>query len=208
MGEGVEALEVDRSAVAFGEVNLGKSATQPITVTNNTDQPVTITVKAPSGGFSVGATSVTIPANGSTTVNVTFAPSAEKGDKSSVELTGPHGFKETIKLLGTGKRAPLTGLSLSKTKVDFGVVPRNTQGTQSFTITNTTKVAKTVTLNTSHLNSTFFHVQGSTTFTLNPGAVQTVTLTFFATGPCRHSEDLGVESDGGSQDLPVTATSK
>ena len=209
VGEGVAALETDHALLLFGDVNLGQSATQPLTVKNNTDQPATITLKTTGAGFSVvGPASVTIPANGSTTVNVTFTPSADKPDHSSVEITGPNGFKEKVELTGTGKKVPLTGLSLSKDNVAFGMVPKNTLGTQSFTITNTSSAAKTVTLNTSGLNSTFFHVQGNTSFTLNPGAVQTVTLTFLATGVCTHKDKIVVESDGGSAEVAVTASAK
>ena len=98
---------VSPSAVSFGEVQVGQSATQTVTITNTGNQPFTPVIDATSlpAGVTV-STASQIAAGGNLPLTVTFAPTAEGAVSGSFTVTIPVPDGEdltfTVSVTGTG----------------------------------------------------------------------------------------------------------
>ena len=81
---------VSPSAVSFGEVQVGQSATQTVTITNTGNQPFTPVIDATSlpAGVSV-STASQVAAGGNLPLTVTFAPTAEGAVSGTFTVTIP-----------------------------------------------------------------------------------------------------------------------
>ena len=99
------------STVDFGVVAVPSSATQSITLTNNTAAPITLTTPfaitgADAAQFSVGEpASTTIAGGASTTATVTFTPSASGVRTATLAATSSSGGFATVVLTGAGSVA-------------------------------------------------------------------------------------------------------
>lgn len=90
LSEPITQGTVSPSAVSFGEVQVGQSATQTVTVRNTGNQPFTPVIDATSlpAGVSV-STASQIAAGGNLPLTVTFAPTAEGAVSGSFTVTIP-----------------------------------------------------------------------------------------------------------------------
>jgi hypothetical protein len=94
----VPGLVATPNPLAFGSVANGSSATQNVTVQNNSTSTETITAATgPGAPFSatMPAVNSTIAAGASITIPVTFAPTAAGGFSSSLSVTGTDGTAST-----------------------------------------------------------------------------------------------------------------
>jgi uncharacterized repeat protein (TIGR01451 family) len=142
-------LAVTTNPLAFGDVQVGSSSTMTLTFSDTGSdgtlihEPLAISGPNP-GDFSVNVASTTcaqsvsdleVPAGGSCTIDVTFAPSATGDRAGSLVLANSSvDGTETLALTGTGT-AP--AVSLSPTSLDFGQQHIGTSQTQTVTLTNT-----------------------------------------------------------------------
>jgi hypothetical protein len=89
--------------LAFGNVNVGTTSTTVLTVTNTGSAPLNVTSVTYPAGFSGGFASGTIPAGGSQTVTVTFAPTAAQSYSGNITVAGDQASgTNTIAVSGTG----------------------------------------------------------------------------------------------------------
>jgi hypothetical protein len=175
-------LVASPSSYAFGQVTLGSSAQQTITLSNNGNQAATFSYSSNNGSFYVqnpGIQSLqAVPAGGSLGFTAGFSPggniNAQSATATPSAITNNCGAPPTISLSGSG----LGGIAtLSTTSVNFGSPYCNTQpGGQTVTLTNTGNQA----LNwTGYSNTSHFYISAgvpSWPYTLNAGASISFTL--------------------------------
>ena len=166
--------------VNFGNVSLGLTNTQPLTITNSGTSNLNITkTTAPGGSF--GLTSPALPlllAPGkSATFTVSFDPAAVGAQSSSVVIySNAVGSPITVPVSGSGT-ASVNQLSSSSSSLNFGSDAIGTTTSQNVTLTNSGTVGVTV----SQINASpsTFQMSGiSLPFTLNPGTTATFALSF------------------------------
>jgi hypothetical protein len=121
----VVVVSFSSASLAFGNVAVGSSSPESVTITN--PGQVAVSIPGPSAPFSMSPSPAAVPASGSTTVNVTFSPTTP--GSASGTLSGSGG---TCALSGTGATVSFSSASLA-----FGSVTVGTQSSsQSVTITN------------------------------------------------------------------------
>ncbi len=106
-------LESPSGTRDFGEVQVGEQTTQELTLTNKTDQAVTIAGYASTHpAFTVDeAAPTTVPANGQVTFTVTFAPTAAGSATGGIGVTisGQSAPELTVGVVGSGRATPGDG---------------------------------------------------------------------------------------------------
>jgi hypothetical protein len=140
-GTGVQPqISVIPSSVSFGNVTVGVANSQTLTIKNPGTATLSITQASLSGtGFtSTGlALPLSVPAGGSSTFNVGFAPTSAGGVSGSITLiSNTPNSPLVVPFSGTGIAATLQ-LSASPASLSFGSLTTGTNATQSFTVTNT-----------------------------------------------------------------------
>jgi hypothetical protein len=128
-------LSANPSTISFGDVPVGSSATQSLTVTNTGTAAVSISAATISGtNLTFVGGSSSIPAGQSSTVQIQFAP------QSAGDVTGSFSVASnasnsplSISLTGRGKGAHLI---VSPTPLSFGNVAVGQTSTQSAQLTN------------------------------------------------------------------------
>ena len=102
----------------------------------------------------------------------------------------------------------LSRLAYARTQVPGVTVVTSPAATQTVTLTNNTGAALTVSIDTSHLDGTFFHLGQPGPLTIQPGQSVTLSVSFGATGKCQHKGKIVFTGDGlpaGGEALPVQA---
>ena len=115
-----QRFRIEPRDVYFGEVPLGSSATQSVTITNNIDQPQSSVVESVYVSTVEGATAawtstetctgVTLQPDESCTVTFTFTPHAEGSliQQAMLNLIGPYTADNWVILRGVGGTLPAT----------------------------------------------------------------------------------------------------
>ena len=174
-------LEAPKSGASFGDVVVGSTATNTVTVTNNGKNAITVSSYLVSGPpFSVSGLNlpVTLQPGQGLSFTAAFAPTSTGTFSGSVTLSGPKSQASTIPFRGTG--VTLT-LSLSPNSLNFGnttvgsesqlpVLVQNT-GTGSVTISSASITGSTYTVSDLQLPET-----------LNSGQSTSFTVTFTPSG--------------------------
>ena len=141
-------LTASPSSLSFGAVQIGKTQTASVTLQNQGLSSVTLSgmqVADPAFKLSPGQMATSIPAGGTASVQVTFAPTEAKDYSSQIVVTS--GSKQTsVSVAGTGQQATTTttpppsaspALKVSATTLQFGSVPIGGDAQQSLTMTST-----------------------------------------------------------------------
>lgn len=137
-------LQAGLKSVNFGNVVVGSTASQAVTMTNNGAQSLTITAIQPSGPpFAVTGVVLpfTIAPGKSITYTVQFSPTATGLLNGTVTLTASKGNKMTESLSGTGITLLLT---LTPASLSFGNTVLGESSSLSVLATNTGTAAVTI----------------------------------------------------------------
>ena len=127
---------VTPSTLSFGNVNVSSSSTaQVVTVTNTGGNIMTVSAVSATGDFSQTNNCSTIAANGTCTVNVTFAPTASGSRTGTLTISdnaegNPHAV--TLGGMGIAGTADLSTTSMTFTALNVGA----TSTAQTLTVTN------------------------------------------------------------------------
>jgi hypothetical protein len=178
-------LTVSPNSVSFGTVNVGQTQSTSLTLQNPGLTSVALSgmqVADPAFTLSPAQMATNIPAGGTATVKVVFAPTAAKSYSSEiVVMSGTQ--KTSVSVAGTGQQSVSQGstgtaaLQLSATALQFGSVPIGTDTQQSLTLTS----SGTAPLQISSLSAqgTAFSAQTpSLPVTLQPGQALTLPVNF------------------------------
>jgi hypothetical protein len=132
-------ISVIPSSVSFGNVSVGVSNTQTITIRNPGTATLSVTQASLAGtGFtSSGLTlPLSVPPGGSSVFTVGFAPASASNFSGSVALiSNTPNSPLVVPLSGTGISTTLQ-LSASPTSLSFGSLTTGTSATQSVTLSN------------------------------------------------------------------------
>jgi Abnormal spindle-like microcephaly-assoc'd, ASPM-SPD-2-Hydin len=198
-GTGVESqLSVSPSSVNFGSVTTGKTSSQTVTISNSGTASLTITSVAVSGtGFSDPPTTLplTIPAGSSSTLPISFAPTAAGPFAGTLTLVNNSATPSvTVALSGTGTTAQTLQLSASPTSLSFGSIAAGTSATKTVTLTNTG--TGSVLLSNDSVTGTGFTVSGmSMPMTLSAGQSTSFNVAFAPTASGSFSGAVSVTSN-------------
>lgn len=182
VGTGIKpVVTLDKSELNFGAQRVGTSTAPPqtVTVTNvGTDALQVSNVAVGSGQpFTVTPTSFTLVPNASTTLSVTFTPTSEGAAAGTMTLTTDDlsNPNPTVALTGMGVKPTI---SLSTTALTFAEQRVGTASSpQTVTVSNT----GTGTLQVSSVSlpvGSQFAVAPTTAFTLAPGAIRSLAVTY------------------------------
>jgi Cep192 domain 4/Abnormal spindle-like microcephaly-assoc'd, ASPM-SPD-2-Hydin/HYDIN/CFA65/VesB-like, Ig-like domain len=134
---GTGVLSASSNSLSFGNVAVGSSSTQSVSVTNTGTAAVNISQATVSGSaFSVvgGNAFSSIPVGQSVTVQVRFAPQSQGAATGNLTVTSDASNTPlTISLGGTGMQP---GLTISPASLNFNNVTVGQTSTQSVTLTN------------------------------------------------------------------------
>ena len=181
-------LTLSASSVVFGNVTVGSSSKQPLTLTSTGTAPVVIDAGTLTGtSFSLAGAGfpITLSPNQSTTLNVEFDPAAvgPASGQLTIHSTSSANSTEVVNLSGAGIAVPSPQLTLSTASLTFGNVTINSTSAQPVTLTSTGTAPLTVT--SAALTGAGLSLTGATfPITLSPGQAITwnVHLTPVAAG--------------------------
>jgi len=173
------AWTVSPTSINFGDIPVGTSKTVTLILTNTGATAVTIqniyssipevTTDPSSGNLAVGGTLV---------VAVTFTPTARGNYSGELVIVSDDPTTPSITVPFTGTSSYATGIDVSPTSIDFGSVPIGQSKTDYVRVSNN---------GTSNLNVTVSVTAGTpftvsnSAFTLRPGQIETLTVTFAPT---------------------------
>ena len=140
-GSSTGVLSASSSSVTFGNVAVGNSKTQSISVTNTGTATVNISQATITGaGYTVvgGNPSSSIPAGQSSTIQVQLTPLSPGVDTGSLSVVSDASNSPlTVALTGTGTEAVL---AMSPASINFGNVKVGQSGSQTVQLTNSGNV--------------------------------------------------------------------
>lgn len=171
-------LKVSSGSLSFGNVIVGTSSTQSLTLTSSGTAPVTINSAAITGsGFTIvgGNLPVTLSPTQSVTLQVQFDPTAigVASGQITISSNSSSGTTTMVTLSGTSTAAASPQLTVSAASLSFGNVTVGTATTLPLTLTSTG--TSPVTVNSAAISgSGFTIVAQSFPVTLSP--TQSVTL--------------------------------
>ncbi len=206
------ALTATPSSIAFGNVAVGKEATQTIKLENTGSEPAAISKVAFSGtGISVSGMTTPMTLNGgqSTSLTVTYKPTSAATLTGSVSITSNAvGSPSLIALSGAGT----TGAALTATpnSIAFGSVAVGSQATQTIKLENTG--SEPAAISKVAFSGTGISVSGMTTpMTLNGGQSATLTVTYKPTAATTLTGNVSITSNASDPSVVIginaTATS-
>jgi HYDIN/CFA65/VesB-like, Ig-like domain/Abnormal spindle-like microcephaly-assoc'd, ASPM-SPD-2-Hydin len=206
-GTGVSAgnLAANPGSIPFGNVTVGSSQNQSITVTNGGNATVTINQVTASGvGFSVSGISVPMTLNAGQNITLTATFTAGTAGTASgnmaIASTAPNPTLN-IPLSATGVTAGL--LAASPTSVAFGNVQVGSTQSQTEILRNTG--GSTLRILTANVSGTGFSTTGLTVPTnLNAGQSLTFNLTFTPATSGAVSGSLAFTTDGAFPNVNVS----
>ena len=204
-GGGTQAqpqLTINPAIVAFGNVAVGSSAPQNVTLTNSGNGSLNITSATPSGtGFSfTGLTTQTINAGASVTFPVKFSPSSAGSATGSISISSnAPGSPATITLSGTGVQGQLTA---NPANLNFGNVLVGNKGSQTITLTNGGSAS--VAISGGSGSGAGYSISGLSATTLNPGQSTTFTAQFSPSGVGTVSGSISITSNAPNSSLTIS----
>ncbi|MBI3668537.1 MAG: choice-of-anchor D domain-containing protein [Acidobacteria bacterium] len=161
LANGVQpGLTVNPAFVSEGEVDLGGSSSQTVTISNTGSAALTVTqVNVTGPGFSVSGLSLplTLSPSQSTNFSVRFSPTAAGTVTGVMVLVSNAGNPTTVGLSGIGV-VNNPAISVSPTNVAFSNVNVGSSGTQTISVTNTGK--GTLTVSQANVNGAGFSTSG------------------------------------------------
>src|SRR3989449_823911 len=177
-------LVISPSALSFGNISVGSSSTQTLTLINSGAASVTISRATPSGnGFSITGLTfpLTLSAGQRTSFNVAFAPTSAGSVTGSLSLVSDApNSPSTIALSGTGVTSTFL-LTASPTSLSFGnVTVGSNSAPQTVTLTNSGN--SSVSISQINVSGSGFSASGLTApLTLAAGQTASFSVVFAST---------------------------
>lgn len=203
-------IALSATTLNFGTANVGASTTLPVTVTNNSSFPITLTSVTASGDYTAAygnCPSTALAAGASCTLQVTFTPTATGTRAGTLSITtDATSVPLTIPLTGT---AVQSHLQITPGALSFGAITVGASAQLSLQLLNTGSApVNTITLTLAGANPSAFAVTTPCTATLAPNQGCAVVLTFTPPAVGAFSATLNIASDDPSSPagIPLTGT--
>jgi hypothetical protein len=195
-GTGQPELSSSVSSISFGNVVIGNTNSQPITLSNTGNAGLTISGATISGsGFSMTGipAPLTLAAGQSSMATVNFAPQGTGNVTGSISFVSNASTSAyAISLSGTGLAANAQ-LSANPTSLSLGNVALKSTSTQTFTLTDVGN--SSVNVSQIGVSGTGFSTSGPTLpLTLSPGQSTNVSVVFAPTGYGSFTGSVSIES--------------
>jgi hypothetical protein len=214
-GTGTESttptLTVNPASLSFGNVSVGSSATQAVTLASTGTAPVQVNATAISGaGFTVSGASfpVTLNPKQAVTLAVQFKPTTSGAATGRLTINSNSSTNPTaaVALAGTGTTAATPTVTVNLASLSFGDVTVGSAATQSVILTSTG--TGPVQVNTAAISGTGFTVSGANfPVTLNPKQAVTLTVQFKPTTAGAVSGKLTINSNSSTNPTAVVSLS-
>jgi len=197
-GTGIQpAISIAPSSLSFGNVALGVTSSQTITLSNPGNATLDITqFTAPGAGFSLSGLSVplTLTPGQTAKFSVSFTPSAAGSQTSSVALVS-NAPTSPLRLPLSGAGVQLQPqISVLPGSLAFGSVNVGSSGKQSLTVSNTGSTALSITA-ASMTRASFATVGLSLPMTVAAGGSGTITVDFVPTASGSVTGNLSLVSN-------------
>jgi len=223
------AIALSPGSLSFGAVTVGSTATLPVQVQDTGTAPLTISGITPCAGTSAEFTwsppaPFTVAAGGSTTLSVTYAPTAASGDSGCLTIASNDPARPTVNLTvaGNGAAVAAPAIAFSPSALDFGTVTIGNTQQRTAQVQNTGTATLTVTAVAACSGAgTEFTWSVTTPFSVAPGQSTPVTVTytpvdidfhsvcmaFTSNDPARPVANLGLTAQGAATPVPAVALS-
>ena len=203
-GTGTASTLVSNSTtLQFGSIDVGESTTAAVTVATNGNRTVrlgNVSVTGRSAGaFTVTDAPATVPANGSATVTVQYAPTAAGQDSARLDLQSgaTAAGSATVALSGTGETS---AVAVDTRRVEYGSVPPGERQVLSVTVRNLARSTRPLSVTDTPIvgddPAAFAVVDGGAPVTVAPGQRHTVDVAFTPQSAGTRQAQLLVGSDG------------
>lgn len=195
-------LTVASGRLIFGNVTVGTSTTQTLTLNSTGTSPVTVNALDVSGtGFVLTPSKLPAVLNPgqSMTLQVQFKPAATGTIRGQIAIDSDSSSGDaTVYLRGTGTSPLDPELTVSSTSLSFGNVTTNTSVTRSLTLSSTGTAS--VTVNSATIAGGNFSLVsgGSFPITLTPGQSATLRIQFSPNAPGAAAGRLTINSNSSS----------
>jgi hypothetical protein len=189
----------------FGDVHVGESKTQTLTISNTGNSTLNVTGINYSTPDFIGDWSGPISAGASQPVDVTFAPTQEKYYSGTLTVSSNKtDGTNTKSVTGNGILPDDTRIISLSGDLDFGTVQLGSTPTKTLRISNTGND----TLQVTGINYPFSVFSGDFVGNIAPGDYENVTVTFAPTAAQTYSGTLTVNSNktGGTNTITVSGT--
>ena len=202
-GTGVTpGIGVSSSTLSFGDVTLGASSSQSLTVSNLGSSLLTISsITCTNSQFAADITFFSVSPGGSQVVVVTFAPMATGAQSGTLSIThNDAGSPSPVAVSGTGINP---GIVLSRSDIGFGNVTLGGTKSVPLGVAN----ISTVPVNISDISSSDPQfTPGVTSLVIAPGACDTIYTTFLPADLGSKSGILQITHDapGGLSQVPMS----
>ncbi|BDG01306.1 choice-of-anchor D domain-containing protein [Anaeromyxobacter oryzae] len=204
-GTGVAApapsIALSPSTLALGTVTVGSSASLTTQVKNAGTAPLNVTAANLCTGTSAEfawspAAPFTVAAGGSTTVTVSYKPTAAGTDSGCIAFTSNDTANPQVSLSvsGTGQAAAAPKIAVAPTSLAFGNVTVGSPSSKTFTISNSGTASLTGTVAAAAGTSAEYAFSPAT-INVAAGGSQVVTVTYTPTGTGTDSGALAVASN-------------
>ncbi len=196
-------LTASPNSVGFGNVTVGSSSTQPVTLTNTGTGSVTVSQASVTGaGFTTSGLTLplTLNAGQSASFNAVFSPTTAGTANGNLSVvSNATNSPASVALSGTGVTLQL---SASPSSVNFGNVGVGTTGTQSITLTNSGTGSITVTQ--ASVTGTGFSTSGLTLpLTLSAGQSANFNAVFSPTATGSASGNISLVSNASNSPTSI-----
>jgi len=206
-GTGIQPqISASPASTSFGNVIVGASNTQALTIKNTGTANLSVTQAALAGtGFSL--TGLTLPLSvapgGSSSFTLGFTPASASSLTGSVTLVNNSPSSPlVVALAGTGVASALQ-LTASPVSLSFGSIATGTSTSQSVTVTNTGN--SSVSVSQISENGTGFSVAGFTApLTLTAGQSTTFSVTFAPASAASLSGSVTITSNASNSPLTIS----
>ena len=202
---GTANISLSPSSANFGNVIVGNTDSQVLTVSNTGTANLTISSFTTTGpGFSTSgpAAPLTLTPGQNTTLTAAFGPGSAGSHSGTISIaSNAAGSPLVVSLTGTGV-APTYQLSASSTSLAFGNITVGNTATQNVTLTNTGN--SNVSVSTVSASGTGFTESGGSNLTLTPNQSETFSVTFKPAATGAASGNISVVSNAANSPLMIS----
>lgn len=208
-GTGVQPqISVVPSSVSFSNVSVGVTNSQSVMIKNIGTANLTVSQASLAGTtftYSGLALPLTLPAGGSSTFTVAFAPTSASSFYANLSLVNNSPSSPLVVSLSGTSVTPVLQLSASPTSLSFGSITTGTSTTQTATVTNSGN--STVSFSSLTVTGTGFSSSGTTLpATLTAGQSTTFGVVFAPSTAGSFSGTATVTSNASNSPLAIALT--
>ncbi|MDX1532478.1 MAG: choice-of-anchor D domain-containing protein, partial [Rhodothermales bacterium] len=210
-------VAADPGALDFGDVTVGESDTQTLTVSNAGDADLTVSDVAITGAEAAsftfdGPTSFVLGPGEMQDFDVTFSPTSASAKSATltVESDADNDTSLDVALSGNGEPAPAPAVATDPTSLGFGSITVGSSNAKTLTVSNAGDADLTVSdVTIGGADAGAFSLAGGTptSFTLAPGGSQDLSVVFSPSSAGDKSATLTIESDASNDasfDVPLS----